>query len=277
MIMDQIKIQNLEVFGNHGVFREENTLGQKFLISAVVYISTRKAGKTDDLSESLHYGDICHFMTEYFRKHTFKLIESAAEHLAEALLLHWDKMHAVKLEIKKPWAPIGLPIETVSVEIRRGWHDVCLSIGSNIGDRDAYLKQGIRSLQECPQIRNMTVSSFIETEPYGVTDQDPFLNACIRMETLFQPEELLEKLHETENSAERKRERRWGPRTLDMDILLYDDLVYDSPDLIIPHIDMHNREFVLKPLDEICPGRVHPLLHKTVHQMLLEKGDWKQI
>lgn len=267
---DKIKIRNLEVFGNHGVFKEENTLGQKFLVNATLYTDTRTAGRTDILTDSIHYGDICHFITEFMREHTFKLLESVAEQLAESLLLEVPRLWGLDLEIKKPWAPIGLPIETVSVEISRSWHKAYLSVGSNMGDKEAMLKQGIRELQEQKSIQNVKVSDFLETEPYGVTDQDRFLNGCVALETLLTPQELLQTLHEIEANAGRERKMHWGPRTLDMDILFYDNLVYDSEDLYIPHIDMQHREFVLRPLAELCPGMVHPVLHKTVKQMLDE-------
>lgn len=267
---DKIKIRNLEVFGNHGVFKEENTLGQKFLVNATLYTDTRTAGKTDTLTDSIHYGDICHFMTEFMREHTFKLLESVAEQLAESLLLEVPRLCGIDLEIKKPWAPIGLPIETVSVEISRNWHKVYLSVGSNMGDKKATLEQGIRELQEQKTIRNVKASAFLETEPYGVTDQDMFLNGCVALETLLTPQELLETLHEIEANAGRERKIHWGPRTLDMDILFYDNLIYDSEDLCIPHIDMQHRDFVLRPLTELCPGKMHPVLHKTVQQMFNE-------
>ena len=180
---DKIKIRNLEVFGNHGVFKEENTLGQKFLVNATLYTDTRTAGRTDTLTDSIHYGDICHFITEFMREHTFKLLESVAEQLAESLLLEVPRLWGLDLEIKKPWAPIGLPIETVSVEISRSWHKAYLSVGSNMGDKEAMLKQGIRELQEQKSIQNVKVSDFLETEPYGVTDQDRFLNGCVALET----------------------------------------------------------------------------------------------
>ena len=118
--MDKIKIQNLEVYCNHGVFPEETKLGQKFLISAVLYMDTREAGLTDHLERSVNYGEVSHFMKEYMENHTFKLIEAVAENLARELLLHFSLLTQVTLEIKKPWAPIGLPLDTVSIEITRG-------------------------------------------------------------------------------------------------------------------------------------------------------------
>ena len=103
---DEIRIEDLEVFANHGVFPEENTLGQKFVVSAVLFTDTRKAGKTDDLKASIHYGEVSAFVTEFLQRNTYQLLERAAEELAEALLLEWDRIERVSLEIKKPWAPV---------------------------------------------------------------------------------------------------------------------------------------------------------------------------
>lgn len=85
--MDEIRIKNLEVFAKHGVFPEENVLGQKFVVSAVLYTDTREAGKTDDLTRSIHYGEVSHFIRRFLEEHTWKLLETIAERLAEALLL----------------------------------------------------------------------------------------------------------------------------------------------------------------------------------------------
>ena len=146
METDKIHIKNLEVFGRHGVFPEENRLGQKFIINAVLYVSTREAGLRDDLTKSVHYGEVSHFMTNYMTEHTFQLIEAAAEQMARAVLLRFPRMQAITLEILKPWAPIGLPLEAVSVEITRSWHLAYIAVGSNLGDREKYIRQGIESL-----------------------------------------------------------------------------------------------------------------------------------
>lgn len=110
----------------------------------------------------------------------------------------------------------------------------------------------------------------METLPYGVVEQDNFVNGIIEIRTLLAPEELLQELHRIEQMEGRERKLHWGPRTLDLDIIFYDDLVYDSEDLMIPHIDMENRYFVLKPLSELAPNFRHPITHKTVAQMLAE-------
>jgi dihydroneopterin aldolase/2-amino-4-hydroxy-6-hydroxymethyldihydropteridine diphosphokinase len=265
--MDKITIQNLEVFANHGVFPEETALGQKFVFSAVLYLDTRKAGLTDQLECSLHYGEVSHFIQDFTKRNTCKLLESVVEQLAQALLLEYPLLEQVDLEVKKPWAPIGLPLETVSVAIRRGWHTAYVALGSNLGDKKGYLDMAVEMLGAKPDCRVTKVSEYLVTAPYGGVEQDDFLNGALELRTLLTPEELLDRLHEIEQAAGRERIVHWGPRTLDLDILLYDDLVLDAPDLQIPHKEMHLRDFVLKPMVEIAPWKRHPLNGLTVEQM----------
>ena len=161
--MDKIKIHNLEVFAKHGVFPEENVLGQKFVISAVLYTSTRKAGVTDELTYSVNYGEVSHFIKDYVEGHTWKLLESVVEHLVEELLLQFPLLHQVDLAIQKPWAPIGLPLDTVSVEISRKWHTAYIALGSNIGDTKGYLDFAVKSLDERKGCQVQKVSDYLVT------------------------------------------------------------------------------------------------------------------
>lgn len=267
-IMDIIKITNLKVFAHHGVFPEETRDGQDFFVNAELHLDCRTAGKSDCLEDSIHYGEVCHFITGYLQEHTYQLLEAAAEQLAEAMLLSIQGLSQVKVELCKPHAPIGLPFENVSVTIERGWHTVYVAVGSNMGDKETYIRDGIAQLREYPQIVAEQVSDLICTAPYGGVEQDDFLNGAVKLKTLLTPGELLDVLHVIEQKAERKREIHWGPRTLDLDIIFYDKLVYEDDNLIIPHIDMANRTFVLKPLAQLCPNYRHPLLHKTVSELL---------
>lgn len=266
--MDQIKIKDLEIFANHGVFPEETKLGQKFLVSCTMFVDTRKAGTTDDLDASVHYGLVSHLIKKEMEEHTFKLIEAVAEHLAEAVLLYDDKIQKVEIEVKKPWAPVGLPMDTVAVSITRSWHEAYVAIGSNMGDKKAYIDRAIEGLRQTPNCKVEKVSTIIETAPYGGVEQDVFLNGAMKVKTLLTPHELLDRLHELEQEAKRERLVHWGPRTLDLDILFYDDLVLEEDDLCIPHVDMQNRDFVLRPMNEIAPYKRHPVYGKTMKEML---------
>lgn len=268
--LDQITIQNLQVFAHHGVFPEETALGQKFLVTAVLGLDTRSAGRSDDLTRSVHYGEVSAEIISFLQSNTYQLIETAAERLAEHLLLTYELLETVTLEIQKPWAPVGLPLDTVSVCITRGWHTAYLALGSNMGDRQAYLDGAVSFLGDRKDVRIERVSNYMETEPYGVTDQDKFLNGCMRIQTLLTPYELLEVLHQAEQKAERRRVRHWGPRTLDLDILFYDDLILSEDDLVIPHPEIPKRTFVLEPMVQIAPHLVHPLRRRTMTELLDE-------
>lgn len=264
--MDIIHIRRLEIFANHGVIPEENTLGQKFIISADLYKDLRRAGKTDDVNETVHYGQAAVLIKQISEKSVFKLIEKLAEEIADALLKKFP-VEKVKVTIEKPWAPVRLPLETVAVEIERQWHTAYLSIGSNMGDKEQYLKNAIEKLGSTDGCRVTAISKFIETEPYGGVEQDTFLNGCIEIRTLMTPDELLKRINAIEAEEGRVRTIHWGPRTLDIDILLYDNEIIYTDDLKIPHIDMHNRMFVLVPLSEIAPYAIHPVLGKSVMRM----------
>ena len=259
MELDQIKIEGLEIFANHGVFPEENVLGQKFIVSATLYTDTRKAGKTDELTASIHYGEVSAFITEFVKSHTYKLLERVAEELVEDMLQKFDGLEKVTLEIQKPWAPVGLPLKTVSVRITRSWHTAYIALGSNMGDSRQILDDAVSAIDALPASKVEKVSGFITTPPYGVTDQPDFLNGCLRMKTLYYPKELLRELNRIEKEAGRERIIHWGPRTVDLDILLYDQEIIQTDDLTVPHIEMANRMFVLEPMCEIAPYAKNPL------------------
>lgn len=265
--MDQIIIENLRIYANHGVYREENEKGQNFYINAILETNTRKAGTLDDLDLSTNYGEVCMFLNSFLKEHTYKLIETAAEKAAEAVLFRFPLVRRLTLEVRKPEAPVPLPFESVSVKIVRGWHKAYLSCGSNMGDRKMHLDGAVEAVRNDRKCRILRVSDWLATEPYGGVAKGEFLNGAIEMETLYTPEELLEKLHEIERIHGRERKVRWDSRTLDLDILLYEDCVICTENLTIPHVDMQNRYFVLEPLRQIASYERHPVLGKSIGQM----------
>ncbi len=265
--MGQIKIQNLELFARHGVLNEENTLGQKFIISATLTTSFNKAVATDDISNGVNYAAVCNFLYSFNQKNTFKLIETAADSMAKGLLKEFSLIDGVELEIKKPNPPIHLHFDYVSATVERKRHRAFIALGSNMGDKAQYIKNAIDAINENDYCSVKKVSTLVETEPYGDVEQDNFLNSCAEIETLLSPGELLLLLQQIENKNGRVRTIHWGPRTLDLDILLYDNSVICEDNLVIPHPDMQNRDFVLEPLLEIAPNVVHPVIHKSVSEL----------
>lgn len=273
--MDKIILKNVEIFAKHGVFKEEKILGQKFILDLEVATDLREAGKSGDLTKSIHYGELCHKIEEIFTSESYDLIETAAEKVAEYILHNYELADSIKVTLKKPWAPIGRYLDYAAVEIDRRWHEAYLSIGTNIGDKEKNLNEAIRKMKEFNEIRIEKISSFLETEPWGYTEQDEFLNGALKIKTTFSPKELIKVLLSIESEMKRERVIKWGPRIIDLDVIFYDDLLSDDEEIILPHPRMEEREFVLKPLCEIAPNKIHPLLNKRVYRLLdeLNSGD----
>ena len=273
--LDRINIKKLRVFAHHGVFVEENIKGQNFYISCVIYLDAAASFAEDDLQNTVNYADVCKFICDYTKNSTFNLIETLACGLAYGILQEYKKVVQVTVEVSKPEAPVGCEFEDISVIVTRMRHTAYIALGSNIGDKNAYLNDAVEALNNNEYCEVKKTSSFIKTEPYGVLDQPEFLNGALELETLLDPFELLNLLSDIEVEAGRERTVRWGPRTLDLDILLYDNEIIDTERLIVPHKEMHLRSFVLEPMSEIAPYVRHPLNGKTVLEMLNELEEQK--
>ncbi|MDI6736734.1 MAG: 2-amino-4-hydroxy-6-hydroxymethyldihydropteridine diphosphokinase [bacterium] len=154
---------------------------------------------------------------------------------------------------------------------------VYISLGSNLGDRQKNIEEAIKLISHQPLIKINKISPVYETEPVGFSEQGWFLNLAMELETTLLPQKLLAVLQEIEAKLSKKLERKWGPRTIDLDILLYADIILDLPDLQIPHKLMQTRAFVLIPLAQIAPNIKHPVLNKTIQELLRIKGFYEEV
>ncbi len=144
-----------------------------------------------------------------------------------------------------------------------------IGIGSNLGNRKQNCEKAISLLTE-NRITVLKRSTMFETEPWGIKDQPKFINMAIKIDTILEPEDLLNLLKEIESAIGRTQTFRWGPRIIDLDILLYDNLIINTKNVQIPHTEIKDRDFVLRPLSEIAPDKIHPVFRKSIKELLDE-------
>jgi 2-amino-4-hydroxy-6-hydroxymethyldihydropteridine diphosphokinase len=144
-----------------------------------------------------------------------------------------------------------------------------IALGSNMGDRLGYLNEAQVQIEK--RVGSITArSGIVETEAYGYTDQDDFLNMAVEVDTKLEPHDMLHELLSIEAELDRVRLIHWGPRTIDLDVIYCEDRIIDDEELKVPHPDLHNRMFVLGPVAEIAPDLMDPLRQKTVKELLAE-------
>lgn len=265
---DRITLRGLTVRGHHGVFDFEKREGQDFVIDVVLHTSTSAAAAADDLAETIHYGELAEDVARIVEDTAFDLIETLAEAIAEHCLSLTDHVEVV---VHKPGAPIQRTFSDVSVTVERTRADstartgfgavpaqAYLSLGANLGDAAATLVEAIAALDRHPEITVRDRSSLYRSAPWGGVEQTDFLNAGVIVETTLPAGELLAVSQGIEVACGRTRELRWGPRTLDIDLIRYGtadgELSVDTPRLTLPHPRAHERAFVLVPWAEIAPA-----------------------
>lgn len=268
--MDKIIIKDLEIFANHGVFKEEKVLGQKFILDIELEMNLKDAASNDDLNKTVNYGQISQDIEDILKERNYDLIETVADKVNKHILINYPLVKKCSIILKKPFAPIGKPVKYAAVNIKRSVHDAYLSIGSNMGDKEANLNEAIKRLESYKEIKIDKKSSFIKTEPWGYLKQEEFLNGALKISTIFDEKELMRVLLDIEKDMKRERKIKWGPRIIDLDIIFFDDLISSDEFITLPHPRMEEREFVLKPLCEIAPYKIHPILKKRVFSLLQE-------
>ena len=265
--MDTLIIKNLEVYGFHGVEPETDKTGEKYIISAELKLNLKEAGDTDRLENTVHLVKICNEISEIFTQNKHKLIEKSAEELATHILLNYSMVSHVTMSIEKPWIPAGMNIDYAGIKIEREWHTVYLGVGSNLGDRMENINNARAMINETELSRVTRVSKIYETEPYGYLEQDMFLNCAFEIKTLLTPRTLVRLLLDIEHKLKRERKIHLGPRTIDLDVLFYDNIMTSFEEAVIPHPRLHERRFVLTPLCDIAPYLIHPILNERCYRI----------
>ena len=268
--MDQLIIKDLVIFGHHGVYQEEKKLGQKFIVDLILDLDLQEACETDRLECAINYAKLSHELTEVFQREDYDLIERAAQVLCDYILSHYPSVQNVDLTLKKPWAPVLLELAYPAVRIQRSRHIAYIAIGSNLGDKALNVEQAMALIEQSRHTKIIQKSTFIVTNPVGYDEQDEFLNGVIMVTTTLAPKKLINWLMGIEANLKRERLLKWGPRTIDLDVIYYDALVSDDEDIVLPHPRMHERAFVLEPLVEIAPYVLHPIYKKRSIELLAE-------
>lgn len=255
--MDKIVLKNLAFYGYHGLMPEEQVIGQKFFVDLELFLDLHRAGVSDDVKETVNYAQVYQTVKDVVEKERYHLLEGLAEALAGAIFKRFGQVEQVVVRIRKPEAPVPGIFDYFGIEIKRRRNVTAyLGLGSNLGDKKANIHLALELLKNHEEIKVTKVSSLYETEPEGYTDQNWFLNAVVEIETSLSPYSLLRYCNFIEKVLKRERTIKWGPRVIDVDILLYGDFSCDEEVLTIPHPHMLERTFVMIPLYEIAPGLV---------------------
>lgn len=258
--MDRILIDDLRVLTIIGALPHERELAQPLRIDLAIGLDLRNAGRSDELNDTVHYGLVCERVVEMARDSKDILLERLAAKVAD-VVLEFDLVEQVDVTITKLRPPVPETVESTSVIISRTRaeaaappiedHEVIVALGSNLGDREGYLRFAVGELGNV-----VATSQVFETEPIGGPGgQGAYLNMVVKVQTSLDPYAFIRRCQRIEANALRQRIVHWGPRTLDVDVLFYDDVHISSEKLTVPHPRINERRFVLTPLSEVAPER----------------------
>jgi len=257
--MDRISIQGITATGYHGVFEHEKRDGQPFTVDVVLHTDTTRAALSDNVADTVHYGEVSELVAAQIEAGPWDLIEKLAAEIAAAILDGYRQVAQVDVTVHKPQAPIPVQFSDVAIQISRtqAMHRAVIALGSNLGDSVAVLAAAVRELGLDDNVQVRKVSPLAVTKPVGGPEgQDDFLNQVVEVETTLTPHELLDLCQQIEARHHRTREVRWAARTLDLDLITYDHLDLDDQRLTLPHPRAHTRGFVLAPWSWMDPDAV---------------------
>jgi len=252
--MDEMLLAGLRFKGRHGVTPEEKVYPQEFEVDLVLHLDLKPAGETDLLEKTVDYARVYQEIKFIVEQESFNLIERLAERIAEQVL-NYHRVERVEVTVKKIRPPLEGDYSFFSVRLvrQRQTNRAFIGLGTNLGNREENLAAARQRLARLPASSLVRFSSVYPTSPWGKVDQPPFLNQVASVDTRLTPRELLQEMLAIENDLGRQRQERWGPRVIDLDLLLYGHQVIREDDLTVPHPHLTRRAFVLAPLMEIAP------------------------
>jgi dihydroneopterin aldolase / 2-amino-4-hydroxy-6-hydroxymethyldihydropteridine diphosphokinase len=270
-MIDRIELRGLRLMTIIGVLDHERQGAQPLELDITMHVDLTDACQSDELDDTVNYGDMCETIEKVAAQQHDLLLERFAGRVAEAVL-EQPRVEAVDVVVRKLRPPVASALETSGVAIHRtragsvsldaGHHRAILALGSNLGDRAGFLRFATRHVGNV-----ISQSQVYETAPVGGPDnQGAYLNMVVAIDTALDPFALLRRCQRVEMAAGRERKVHWGPRTLDVDVLFYDDVNMQSPALSIPHPRINERGFVLAPLHDIAPERVPANWNELVHE-----------
>lgn len=308
--MDSITLTGITAQGTHGVLDFEKQRPQTYVVDATLFLDLSAAGRTDDLAQTVDYGQIARRIVSVIHGPHCDLLEALADRIASAIL-QTSRVRSVIVTVHKPQAPLSVPFHDVTVRIERSQvapgaaeglatdsaraasaggqpsrsreareadngakkqvHRAILSLGGNLGDVASAMRQAIVSLDGIAGNQIMGISPLYRTTPWGMeADAPDFLNCVIELETLMEAHALLDTIHLIEAAHGRTRKVHWGSRPLDIDIIDFDGEVRADPTLTLPHPRAWQRAFVLAPLADLEPDFVLPGEHGGPVSKLLD-------
>lgn len=251
---ETITLTGVSAYGYHGVLDSERRDGQNFIVDVAMDVDTALAAQNDDVAHTVNYAEVAADIVAIIEGEPRNLIETVVAQIADAVLAKYALISSVEVTLHKPQAPVGVPFTDVSIRTeRRRDVPVVIAVGANLGEAEATVTGAIGRLDDIPGVWDVRSSPLYRTTPVGGPEQDDYVNAVALASTSLSPHRLLLHLQKLEATWGRTRRVRWGPRTLDLDLVQYGDPRHGSEQLVgdevldLPHPRAHQRAFVLAP------------------------------
>ncbi|QDH16566.1 2-amino-4-hydroxy-6-hydroxymethyldihydropteridine diphosphokinase [Swingsia samuiensis] len=254
--LTSVYVKDLTLYGFHGVLAEEKKLGQRFIVDMHIQADLTSAAQQDDYHQAVCYSSLCDVAAEIIKGKSLDLIETVAEHVANAVLERFSRVEYVEITVRKPSAPVPYSIKEAAVCVKKQrLHSIGLSLGANLGEREFTLSAAIERLSLYEGIEVLKTSSLYDSAPWGGVEQPAFINMCVTGKTSLSPHQLLRACKDIERDLGRQPSIRWGARAIDIDVLYYGERSVSDRILVLPHRHLFERAFVLEPLAEIAPDQ----------------------